>query len=469
MRILLVDPPFQRFMGFHRYYYPLGLASMAAVLMRDGHDVRVYDAELAGDAETLSWSAVASRHSDYLEGLRDEAHPVWGEVAAAIRDFEPEMVGITALSVKAASAGRAAAICKGVDRDMTVVVGGDHPTVFPDQFLRNANVDFAARGEGEATIVELAACLEQGRMEDLGSVAGLSYRDETGIRHNPNRELIADLDEIPFPAIEALADAASYRPVDFGAIMACRGCPYGCTFCGVANVWTRKVRYRSASNVVTEMELLKERYGTSYFSFRDASFTVDRGRVLDLCREMTDRGLGVRWECLTRADLLDDELAEAMVRSGCVTLRVGVESGSERILRHMNKDVALDAVRRAAKILGRLDLYWTAYILVGTPQETKESIQETIDFIREIDPPFVTLARFAPIPGTAMYDELAERGLIWPEIDWSMECNQRFGSHYVYAMGEAEFERAMGEMAAFVESHNSMNSARLGRRDQRLK
>jgi radical SAM superfamily enzyme YgiQ (UPF0313 family) len=135
----------------------------------------------------------------------------------------------------------------------------------------------------------------------------------------------------------------------------------------------------------------------------------------------------------------------------------------------MNKHVSLDAVRRAAQILNRLDLYWSAYILIGTPQETAESVRQTVAFVKEIDPPFVTLARFAPIPGSGMYEELAERGMIGPEIDWSMECNQRLRSHYVYAMDEAEFERTMTETADLVEAHNRTKSARLHRRDLRLK
>jgi radical SAM superfamily enzyme YgiQ (UPF0313 family) len=114
-------------------------------------------------------------------------------------------------------------------------------------------------------------------------------------------------------------------------------------------------------------------------------------------------------------------------------------------------------------------MYWAAYILIGTPHETPETVRQTIDFVKEINPPFVTLARFAPIPGSRMYNELAERGMIGPEIDWSMECNQRLCSHYVYAMEEAEFERTMAEVAAFVEAHNRANSTRLHRADLRLK
>lgn len=469
MRILFIDPPFQRFMGFHRYYYPMGLTSMAAVLMQAGHEVQVYDAEHCEQGQTLSWSAVAGRHSDYLRGLADECHPIWQEVEAVVRESKPELVGITALSVKAASARRVAAICKRVDPGIAIVVGGDHPTVLPEQFLRDPNIDFAVRGEGEATITELIAHLEHSRHAASIAIAGVSSRTQDGIRHGPDREPIADLDRLPFPAIEALMNVESYRPVDFGAIMTSRGCPFACTFCGVSTVWGHQVRNRSAANVIAEIDHLRERYGTTYFSFRDASFTLGRQRIVDLCAGLLARDMQIQWECLTRPDLLDEELAGQMAAAGCVTVRLGVESGSPRILRDMNKHMSLDAIRQVARMLHRLDIYWSAYILIGTPHETPESIRQTIAFVKEIDPPFVTLARFAPIPGSGMYDELASHGMIGTEIDWSMECNQRLRSHYVYAMDEGEFERMMTEAAVFVEAHNHANSARLHRRDMRLK
>jgi len=468
LKVLFVDPPFQRFMKFHRYYYPMGLASMAAVLIRAGHEARVYDAERCDQGDTLSWSAVAGRHSDYLAGLADDRHPIWQEVEATIRAERPDLVGITALSVKAASARRVAAIAKRVNPDAAVVVGGDHPTIFPEQFLRDPTIDFAVRGEGEAAILDLVSHLDGAAAGEDG-LAGISWRTPQGIRHGPDREPIMDLDGLPFPAIESVIGAGSYRPVDFGSIMTSRGCPFGCSFCGVSTVWGRRVRNRSAASVLAEIEHLRDRYGTTYFSFRDASFTLDRRRTEEFCAALRSRGLAIQWECLTRADLLDEALAATMAQAGCVTVRLGVESGSPRILKHMNKPIDHDVTRRAARALNRLGLYWSAYLLVGTPEETAESVRETMDFMKEIDPPFITLARFAPIPGSGLYMELEQRGRIDPEIDWSQECNQRLDSHYVYAMSEAQFERTMREVAEFVESHNRAKSAQLHRQDQRLK
>lgn len=469
MRILFIDPPFQRFMKFHRYYYPLGLAYMASMLKTQGHDVLVYDAEHVTDGETLSWLEAAQRYDEYPKAIENDNHPIWLEIQNVIKEFSPDVVGITTLSVKVPSALKVAKICKEYNPEIVIVVGADHPTVFPEQTLENDDIDFVVRGEGEQTIVDLVSALEG--KKNIKEVQGISFRDKTtkDYIHNHDRELIDDLDSIPFPAINDLMNFASYRPVDFGAIMASRGCPYPCTFCGVFNIWTRKVRYRSALNVVQEMKWLHDTYGTKYFSFRDASFTLNRVRILELCQEILNANLEVEWECLTRADLLDDELIGEMKKSGCVTIRIGVESGSEKILKTMKKKVNLDDIRNAGNLLNKHKIYWTTYFLFGTPQETRETIWETLEFINELNPPFVTVSRFSPIPGTEMYDELVEANLISPYIDWSMESNQRFTSNYVFAMSEDEFEVAMKEVSAIIDAHNKLQSELQGKKDGRLK
>ena len=181
------------------------------------------------------------------------------------------------------------------------------------------------------------------------------------------------------------------------------------------------------------------------------------------------RDMGIRWECLTRPDLLDDAMVEAMKRSGCVTVRIGLESGSKTILKHMQQrlDWTQSGARRrpspSMASTGQLTCSWALRWKRRKPSRRPSPL------VREINPSFLTLARFAPIPGTEMYDELAQRGLISPDTDWSMECNQRTRSHYVYGMTEDEFEQMMREVAAFVEAHNKANSASIGTRDSRLR
>ena len=158
-----------------------------------------------------------------------------------------------------------------------------------------------------------------------------------------------------------------------------------------------------------------------------------------------------------------------MKKSGCTTIRIGIESGSEEILNDMDKSIDLDRVRSVAKLLNQYNFNWSAYFLFGTPRESRETISTTIKLIKEIDPPFVTIARYAPIPGTKMYNDLINAKLISPSIDWSFESNQRLQTNYVYSMSENEFEDVMRDVASYVEERNRVNSEKFGVRDARLR
>jgi radical SAM superfamily enzyme YgiQ (UPF0313 family) len=214
--------------------------------------------------------------------------------------------------------------------------------------------------------------------------------------------------------------------------------------------------------------MLYEKYGTRYYSFRDASFTLNRDWVEEICERIISLGLEIQWECLTRADLLDEKLILLLRRAGCFTIRLGIESGSPELLKKMRKHTDLDEVRRTASLLNSNGFYWSAYFLFGIPDETHETMRETIDFIRQIDPPFVTVARFAPIPGTEMYDDLVRIGRIDRDINWGEEGNQQKHTHYAVNFAAGEFEALMDEVVAWVEARNENNSKIMNLRDGRF-
>lgn len=475
MKVLLIDPPFQRFLGFHRYYYPLGLAYLAAVARDRGHEVLVYDAEHMESGDTLPWEQAALRFDRWVGALDSPDHELWHEAESVIRDFAPDLVGISSLSVKTPSARRIAAIARSAASGAPIVVGGDHPTVWPERFLDGPDIDMVVRGEGEATFGALLDALETngcaaGSLDELPAIPGLSIRRSDGaIEHGPDRALVDDLDTLPFPDLDALHSLSTYRPVDLGAVIGMRGCPFRCSFCGVSTVWTNRVRFRSPANVADELEYLARRFDPPYFSFRDATFTLKRSWTEAVCREIIDRGLTRPWECVTRADTLDRGLLEIMREAGCRTLRIGVESGSPRVLATMNKSLDLEPIAEAAALMNEMGFYWSAYFLFGTPSETEESIEETMAFIERIDPPFVTVARFSPIPGTPYYDALESAGRIHPDIDWCFETNQSFSSEYLLEMDPERFEPIMRDVTRRIMERNARKSAELGAIDGRLK
>ena len=453
MKVLLIEPPFHRFMSFYRHYYPLGLAYIAAMLVKHNHTVRIYDAEHDPEARSRTYRETSQDYFKYLDAIEDREHPIWSEIEREISGFQPDLVGISVLTVKVPSALRVASLCKIARRKIPVVVGGEHPTARPEHLLKDDNVDFAVRGEGEETMCELVDTLDSdGRLEGID---GLSFKRRGRICHNKNRALIKNLDNLPIPYRDALANKETYRPVDFGLIMGSRGCPYRCAFCPNQNLWGRRVRFRSISGIVNEIKSVKETYSTEYFSFRDYSFSVDPKWTMELCKRIREEKLDIQWECTTRPDLVNEEIISMMKDAGCTTIRIGIESGSDRVLNEIRKDLSLKEIKAAARILNRHNLYWAAYFMFGLPSETKEDIEKTLALIYEIDPPFVTMARYTPLPGSEMYEALVEEGRIREsEADWGQWSNQWLQKSFMRAMSQDEFRDIMEDIARRIDEHN---------------
>jgi anaerobic magnesium-protoporphyrin IX monomethyl ester cyclase len=414
MRILLIDPPFYRFMGFYNRYFPVGLVSVATVLRNAGHEVFVYDADFNERPSLLDYTRLPEHYGRYLDALRHPDHPILAEVRETLRRTEPELVGISIWTTFAASALRVAEISKSVLPSCPVVMGGPHATAKSEEVLRICPaVDYVFEGEGEQSALELAAALAGGRL-DPASIRGLAWRERGIIRHAPPRERRRDLDEFPFPDRELLMNRDRYTAEDMGLIMTSRGCPYACSYCATD---VRRTSYRSVEHVLAEIQAVRDRYGTVQFSFKDDSFTVDRGRIEELCKRMIAARLPLRWECTTRLNLVTENLLRIMKRAGCNSIKVGIESGSPDVLRRMNKGITLDQIRQAARLLQKSGIYWTSYFLIGTPGEDSQDVHKTLDFLYEIGPDFASLGVYEPFPGTAMFEDGLRRGLLRRDMD----------------------------------------------------
>ena len=451
MKILLVDPPFQRFIGFYRFYFPLGLTYLASMLKQANHEVLIYDGEHDVNCISPSMKDAASNHHLYVEALQDDTNPVWSEYIQLLHDFQPQMVGFSVLTAKLSSVIKMIRMTKNHDSNIIVVAGGEHVTIRPHDVLKE-RADYVVCGEGELSIIRLVQALSEG---DCPSK----------IVSSP---LIEEIDAIPLPAIDSLQNITSYRSVDLGLMVSARGCPFACTFCGLCVMWGRRVRYHSVGRVVQEITLRMKKYGTRYFSFRNGTFTIDRKRVVDFCQRLLNDRLSIGWECLTRVDMIDGDLLQIMKKAGCNTIRIGIESGSEEVLRYMNKGISLSQVRVAADILNRSGLFWSAYFMLGVPIETENTMRATVNLIKEIDPPFVTLAKFTPLPGTSMYREVIDSGLLNENnTDWTWAANQSLEQAFVKGMDSTKFLGLLSDIAQFVEEHNAKHA--LLHSDSRLK
>jgi radical SAM superfamily enzyme YgiQ (UPF0313 family) len=257
--------------------------------------------------------------------------------------------------------------------EKTVILGGVGPKSVEEKLLtRFLWIDIIARGEGELTGPDLVRALGNGG--DLSDISGISYRMNGSIRHNPGQERISDLDSIALPAFHHI-ELGSY---DGYGMMTSRGCPYPCTFCSVAPIWDNKSFSRSARNIVDEMKHLNREAGVDLFLFQDEFFMSGKKQVMDFCRELTNSGLDIKWKSFGRVNLTDVEMMQAMADSGCVELRFGIESGSDRILNIIKKGfTAADCVElipQAIEIFPGVDTFY----IWGFPFETMEDFNQTL-------------------------------------------------------------------------------------------
>jgi radical SAM superfamily enzyme YgiQ (UPF0313 family) len=405
MKILLIDPPFYRFIKYYNRFFPLGLSYLAAVLRDNGHQVLVYDTDANKDrAQEMDFSALEEKYPDYVKKVNDPSHPIWDELRHLLHQFKPDLVGISVFTAKVASAFRVAQIVKSLNDKALVVMGGPHTSVRAEEALKIAPfVDFAIRGEGEVSLVRLVEAIE--KETDYRDVDGLTFRSNGEICHNPAAEFIEDLDSLPYPARDLLVNKDSYTSEDMGLIMSGRGCPFECTFCSSAGVWRKAVRFRSVENVIGEMRHVQSAYGTVQFSFKDDIFTIRQSRVSKFCKSLKGNKLNVKWDCNARVNLINEKMLSEMKVAGCNGIKIGIESGSDRILKEvMHKNINAVQVKDAARLLHRAGIHWTGYFMMGLPTETEREMLQTLQLMREIRPHFASLSVYEPLPGTRLYD-----------------------------------------------------------------
>ena len=257
--------------------------------------------------------------------------------------------------------------------DRTVLLGGVGSKSVEHKILKRFPwIDVISRGEAEITGVELMRSLTNGR--NLSKIKGISWRDGKKIRHNPDRERIKDLDSIPFPAFHKI-DLKKYA--GYG-MMTSRGCPYPCTFCSVAPVWNLESYSRSPKNIVEEMRFLNSEAGVDLFLFQDEFFISGKEQVMEFCRELVSSGLDVEWKAFGRVNLVDKEMMKAMADCGCLELRFGIESASDKILKLTKKGFTasetLEVIPPAIDIFPRCD----AFFIWGFPFETMDDFNQTL-------------------------------------------------------------------------------------------
>jgi len=479
MKIIFIDPPFKRFTGLVNPYYPIGLTYLSAICKKNGHDAVVYEVDAVEKRKTMDMD-FAHEHQKlelYKKAVNEKNNPIWGEIIATVNSQNPDAIGITSMTTKIASCLKTIEILKEQFPDIPLIIGGPHATFLPDQFFKADFIDYVMRGESERTILQFLSFIK-GDLK-INKVNNLTYRDKSGkIIHNKTEKLIENLDEIPFPDRDSLLYRENYSSEDFGIIMATRGCPFNCTYC--AHMFGRRVRKRSVENVVEEIQLIRRKYGSMQFSFKDDTFTVDKKWVNQLCEKLIDVNLDINWDCTTRVDTIDEKLIKMMKKAGCNDVRIGVETGCQKILDETKKGITFEQIRNTTKMLNKNQMMWTGYFMYGLPTETIEDIRSTYRFMDELNPNYAGLGLYNPFPKTELFDRGVELGLLEDDVDLDYFFKTNPKDYYfkdpnkrVLDIEPEQFQEIEGEIQDAFSNHNTKfsNLARraIGRKSNYIK
>jgi len=401
-RIYLLNPPFIPHFGRSArwqdtgrggtLYYPIWLAYAAGFLEKEGHKVKLIDAPARG--YSLPY------------------------VIQDIMRFCPDVVVVDTSFTSLENDLKVAREIKSHVPD-AFVIGVGPPTSQFSQYMINNGFDAVARYEYDWTLAELASNIEEGR--DLTNVLGISYKVKGKILHNPKRPFSTNeqLDQLPFVSqvyarhlniYDYFLSSSLYPEVQ---IFASRGCPYQCIFCCWPQTFMGRInRRRSVMNVIEELLWIKEKLKqVKEVVFEDDTFGIDRKWLKEFLRRLLEENLDVTWNCQVRADL-DFKILNLMAKAGCRLVIVGFESANQQILNNIKKGIKVEQMRKFAEDVRKAGILLHADFIIGLPGERRETIRQTIKFIKEIRPDILQVSVATPFPGTEFYQWLKENGYL---------------------------------------------------------
>ncbi len=392
MRVLLIYPNWKDPLYAT---LPIGLASIAAVLLKNGYEVKALDSS--------AYDLKISQIEEY------------------IKEYQPDLIGMSVMTPLIKQALRISKIAKDVSK-AKIAIGGVHPSICPEEVISDENVDYAVMGEGEQVFLGLCNALKES--QSLQGIKGLVYKDKGKIINNGPAELIGNLDELPFPAVY-LFPLKKYRQSigessNFMTMMTSRGCPFTCTYCvNSCNVlFGKKYRAMSAERIIEEINYYISAYQTKEIVFYDDNFTFDTKRVARLCDLIIQNNLKFKWKCSSRIESINLELLKKMKKAGCYLIAYGVESGNEELLRSVKRFTNLGRVKDVFRQTHAQGIKTLAYFMMGFPDETKETIKKTIELAIKLDPNYIQFAIINPYPHTEIFEDYKKNNLLVTK-DWS--------------------------------------------------
>lgn len=381
----------------HNEFEPIGLEYIAAVLLEEGYDVRIF---------RQSYSS-----SD--------------EIAVLIKEYNPDVLGISIMTHAANAAIAISELVKQQIPNLNVVVGGYHPSGYPD-FILEPSVDYVVVGEGERIVIELLECIKN--KGDLRAVNGIRFKEDGKVVSTEPAMRITDLEDIPLAyrsnnllstnKMHTLMLPAPSKQNNLAVLMSSRGCPYGCSFCCSRSIWGRQVVYRKPASVVKEIKQLVNNYGTNALFFSDLTFNCNESYVLELCDKLIQFDNMPPWYAMCTITNLNETLVTAMHRAGCRKIGFGIEALSELHLQKLNKNsiTTLDKINYVLEMCDNVGLLTKGYLIIGYPWETKKSLDEFNEALPKVQVDEIRISYFTPFPGSVDYDQYKNK---LSTSDWS--------------------------------------------------
>ena len=374
----------------------LGILYLGSVLRKEGYEVSVIDASSLGRSpEALS-----------------------GEIVA----LQPKYLGISATTLSIFHASAFADEIKKTINDIKIIVGGPHLTAIPEETMERFNsFDFGVIGEGEETIKELIHSLEHGN--DIAEIPGIISRKNDKLLKTAPRAPINDLDKIPFPAWDLLADfPRRYHPPPFrfkqlpaAYIVTTRGCPYKCIFCD-RSVFGNKCRGNNAGYIIELIEYLYKKFGIRELLIEDDTFITFKKRLIEVCEGIMRSGIKISWSCLGRADAVTPDILSMMKKAGCWSISYGIETGDAEVMKFIGKHITLDQVEEAVRLTKKAGIHSKGFFIMGHPTDTHDTIRKTIDFALKIPLDDISVSMMTPFPGSKLYQIASDYGTF--DNDW---------------------------------------------------
>lgn len=404
MKILLINPPRENeIIGNNPPIIeeergcnpPLGLLYIAGYLEKHtSHNIEIIDSQV-----------------DKLD---------YGSLSTRINSIMPDIVGLTAMTMTLIDVIKTVEVVKNIKNNIKIVLGGPHVNLFPEETINLKDIDFLVLGEGEVVFKNLLDYIDNKSM--LKSISGLVFKENGKVINTGLPAVIINLDEIPFPARHLVPYKKYTSLLSKGdiitSIFTSRGCPFKCSFCDRPHLG-HVFRARSAKNVVNEMEECTK-MGINEFLVYDDTFTMNKKRAMDICGEIVKRKLDIGWDMRTRVDTVNEELIKNLKRAGCQGIHYGIEAGSERILRILNKGISIAQAKHAFDLTRKYKISILAYFMIGNPTETINEINTTFKVMKNLNPDYVHLTILTPFPGTKIYYDGLKTAIIkkdyWKEF-----------------------------------------------------